>query len=88
MNPTVRLALMLIIAPVWEFLPLRALRERTVNVPNPGNLKALALFDGSGDALEGCIHSVLCRSFAKLGTFATVSIRSPFVIAVTSLLAS
>ena len=36
LNPTVRLALIEITAPVWGFLPLRALRERTVNVPKPG----------------------------------------------------
>jgi hypothetical protein len=36
LKPTVRLALMLITAPVCGFMPFRALRERNVNVPKPG----------------------------------------------------
>lgn len=44
LNPTVRLALIVITAPVWGFLPLRALRDRTVKVPKPGIWNRLLFF--------------------------------------------
>ena len=82
-NPTVLLAGMLMTAPVWGLRPLRALRDRTVHVPKPGNVNRLSFLIPLERFSNKLSHTSLIAALESsrcLRECATFSINSAFVM--------
>src|SRR5262249_16189569 len=71
---------MLISAPVWGFLPLRARRLETENVPNPVRAMRSFFFRGGVMLLVTELSAFSATALEHLQSLATDAINSAFVI--------
>ena len=81
LNPTERLALMFMTAPVCGLRPLRALRERTVKVPKPGTWNRLLFLIALPMWSNVASTATVAVTLVIFALFATASTHSALVMA-------